>query len=366
MRWSSVKIGLIVNPIAGMGGSVGLKGTDGRAYHDALKLGAKRASHLAAERALALIDDDVSFISAENMGSDVLDGLGIEHDVIPVANETTSAEDTKAVAGVMKDSCDLILFCGGDGTARDILDAVGNDVPVLGIPAGVKMYSSVFATTPEDVHEIVHAFIDGNADLTEREVMDINEEDHRSGILSAKLYGYLTVPYMPSLVQASKGTYEGAGEHEETDEVAEYVISTMRDDTLYIIGPGSTAGRIMERMGLKHTLLGIDAVFDRKPVGINMNEAELVDLVGRYDKRMLILGIIGKQGFFLGRGNKEITPRVIRMIGTGNMILVSGITKLNDLKELHADTGDPELDKELKGYRKVVFRYGRERVLKVT
>jgi len=360
-----VKIGLIVNPIAGMGGSVGLKGTDGRAYQDALRLGAKRTSHLAAERALSAISG-MSFVSAENMGSDVLDALGIKHDVIPMRKEMTTGNDTRAVAKIMKESCDMLLFCGGDGTARDILDAVGNGTPVLGIPAGVKMYSSVFATTPEDVLEILYAFANGKAILTEREVMDINEEYHRNGILSARLYGYLTVPYIPSLVQSSKGTYDAPDEYDEVDEVAEYVVSEMRDDTLYAVGPGGTTGRILERMGLKHTLLGIDAVFGHKLVGTDMNETELIDIIGRYEKRMLILGVIGKQGFFLGRGNKELTPDVIRMIGIDNIMLVSGITKLNDLKELHVDTGDPELDKELKGYRKVVFRHGRERIVKVT
>jgi predicted polyphosphate/ATP-dependent NAD kinase len=139
----------------------------------------------------------------------------------------------------------------------------------------------------------------------------------------------------------------------------------MRSDTLYLIGAGSTAGKIMRRMGIEPTALGIDAVFDGRAVGMNMNENELISAIGRYDKIALILGIIGKQGFFLGRGNKELTPAVIRKIGINNIILVASATKLNELTELHADTGDPELDKELKGFRKVVFRYGRERIVKV-
>jgi len=349
-----------------MGGSVGLKGTDGHAYNDALRLGAVRTSHLAAERALSSIGEDISYVSAEKMGSEVLDALGIKHEIIPMKKETTTGNDTRAVAKIMKEDCGLILFCGGDGTARDILDAVGEDTPVLGIPAGVKMYSSVFATTPEDVGKVVHAFVNGNTVFMKREVMDINEEYHRNGILAARLYGYMTVPYVPSLVQSCKGTYDTADEYAEADEVAEYVVSGMDDNTLYMIGPGSTTGRIMERMGLKHTLLGIDAVFGHELIGSNMNESRLTDLIKRYEKKVLILGIIGRQGFFLGRGNKELTPAVIRMIGIENIVLVSGATKLNDLKELHVDTGDPKLDEELKGYRKVVFKYGRERVVKVT
>ena len=360
-----MRVGLIVNPIAGMGGSVGLKGTDGDAYLKAMELGAVRMSHLAAKRALSLIREDIEFVSAEHMGSDVLDYLDILHEVIPITSDGTKSDDTKAVANIMKKKCDMILFCGGDGTARDILDSVGADVPVLGIPAGVKMYSSVFATTPEDVPDIIHGFATGYAKVTERDVMDINEEDHRNGILSAKLYGYMKVPYVPVIVQDFKGIYEGNDEYEEIDEIAEYITDNMRSDVLYIIGPGSTTGRIMEKMGMEHTLLGIDAVFGGKAVGMNLNEQGLMSLADKYDDIVLILGIIGKQGFFLGRGNKEITPAVIRKIGIGNIVLIASTTKLNDLKELHTDTGDPELDKELKGYRKVVCRYGRERLLKV-
>jgi len=361
-----MRAGLIVNPVAGMGGSVGLKGTDGDAYLKAIELGAVRTSHFAARRALSQIRSGIEFISAERMGSDVLSYLDIPHEVISIDHRDTKSADTKEVAKKMAAVCDLILFCGGDGTARDVLDAVGTDVPVLGIPAGVKMYSSVFATTPEDVPAIVHGFASGYVKISERDVMDINEEDHRNGILSARFYGCLKVPYMPMVIQDCKGIYEGSNEVDEIDEVAEYIVSTMNDDVLYIIGPGSTAGRIMERIGLKHTLLGIDAIFGGKTVGSNLNENGLLDLVNRYDNIVLILGIIGKQGFFLGRGNKELTPAVIRKIGTDNIVLVSGSTKLNDLKELHVDTGDPELDRELKGYRKVVFKYARERILKVT
>ena len=347
-----------------MGGSVGLKGTDGDSYRKAVELGASRSSHLIAKRALSSIRRDVVFVSADGLGSEVLDELGIRHDDITLTMKGSN-EDTKAAAKLMLKDCGLILFCGGDGTARDVFDAVGSSVPVLGIPAGVKMYSSVFANTPEIVPDIVNAFVNGNAELAPRDVMDINEKDRKKGVLSVKFYGNLSVPYVPALVQSCKGVYEGSNEEEEADEVAEYMMTVMSNDVLYLIGPGSTTGRIMERMGLEHTLLGVDAVYNKKSVGTDLNENGLVSLLKKYKRAALILGIIGKQGFFLGRGNKELTPKVIRMIGTDNIILVSGITKLNDLKELHVDTGDPELDKELKGYRKVVYRYARERMVKV-
>jgi predicted polyphosphate/ATP-dependent NAD kinase len=327
-------------------------------------LGAVRAAHQIAERALSSARRDIRYLAVKGMGGEVFDELGIPYETVAAVSGGTTGNDTVRAAKLMG-GCDLILFCGGDGTARDILDAVGDTVPALGIPAGVKMFSSVFATSPEGIPGILDAFFRGDAKLTMREVMDINEEDHRNGILSSKLYGYLSVPYVPALVQSYKGTYEGGNEADEADEVAEYVMTTMSDDVLYVIGPGSTTGRIMERMGLGHTLLGVDAVFGGKAVGKDLNEKELIPLIERYGRVTLILGIIGKQGFFLGRGNKELTPKVIRMIGTDNIVLVSGMTKLNDLRELHVDTGDPELDKELKGFRKVIFRYARERIVRV-
>ena len=363
-----MRIGLIVNPVAGMGGPVGLKGTDDQIFLAAMLLGAEKgSSHAIARRALSSMRRDIEFVSVEDMGSDVLDELKIEHERIPLkagSLPNTDRDDTMSSAKIMEKDCDLILFCGGDGTARDIYEAVGERVPVLGIPAGVKMYSSVFATTPEDVPAIVDRFMNGDAKLMGREVMD-NDENASADSISPKLYGYLNVPYVPVILQSHKGLYEGNDEKEEADEVAEYIVSLMDSDTLYIIGPGGTAGRIMERMGLEPTVLGIDAVFDGKVAGKDMNEKELIDITERYEKKMLILGIIGNQGFFLGRGNKELTPAVIRNIGIDNIILVSGITKLNDLGELHVDTGDPELDKGLKGFRKVVFRYARERMMRV-
>ena len=360
-----MRVGLIVNPIAGMGGPLGFKGTDGNAYLKATELGGTRTSHLMAKRALSSVRGDIVFVSVENMGSEVLTELGISHKVIASAPSDSSAEDTKNAARLMSVDCNLILFCGGDGTARDILDAVGDSVPVLGIPAGVKMYSSVFATTPENVSEIVDAFAAGSAKVTLRDVMDMNEEGYWGGNISARFYGNLNVPYVPELVQSCKGVYEGGNETEEADEVAEYIVSNMEDGVLYIIGPGSTTGLIMKKLGLNDTVLGVDAVLCGELVGKDMNEREIIAMAEVHEKITLILGIIGKQGFFLGRGNKELTPKAIRMIGTDNIILVSGATKLNDLKELHVDTGDPELDRELRGYRNVVFRYGRERVMKV-
>jgi predicted polyphosphate/ATP-dependent NAD kinase len=349
-----------------MGGPLGFKGTDGNAYNKAVELGATKTAHLMAKRALANMRDDIMFVSVANMGSEVLEELGISHKDIASASDVTTAEDTKNAAKLMAKDCNLILFCGGDGTAKDIYDAVGESIPVLGIPAGVKMYSSVFAATPESVHDIVNGFIDGTAKLTLRDVMDMNEESYWGGSLSARFYGHLNVPYVPKLVQNSKGVYNETNEAEEADEVAEYVLSTMTNDVIYIIGPGSTTGLILKKMGIEPTILGFDAVLCGELISKDTNEREIMALTEIHDKITLILGIVGKQGFFLGRGNKELTPTVLRKIGLDNIVLISGATKLNALDELRVDTGDPELDKALRGFRKVVFKHGRERMMKVS
>ena len=215
----------------------------------------------------------------------------------------------------MKDfGADLILFAGGDGTARDIFNAINGEIPVLGIPAGVKIQSAVFAINPTRAGDIAAKFM--KEELTtvqELEVMDIDEEAYRKNRISSKLYGYLKVPYEESLVQGSKEATSGS-EEIVLEAIASEVVESMNKDTLYIIGPGTTTRSIAESLGINKTLLGVDVVENGQLLASDVNEETLLRLV-KEKKAKIIVTVIGGQGFILGRGNQQISPEVIKKVG---------------------------------------------------
>lgn len=367
------RLGLIVNPIAGMGGRVGLKGTDGQETLDkARTLGAVSTAPSRAVEALvrlASLKGSIEIITyPHEMGEDEAREAGFEPTVIgEIAQGSTTSEDTKAAASEMRGiGVDLILFAGGDGTARDIYAAVDGEVPVLGIPAGVKIQSGVFAINPARAGDIAARYMRG--DLTtvqELEVMDIDEEAYRDNRLSARLYGYLRVPYEEALVQGSKEA-TGGSEEISLEAIASEVVEGMEEGTLYVIGPGTTTRAIAEELGVEKTLLGVDVMENGGLVASDVNEEMLLKLIeGRRAK--IIVTVIGGQGFIFGRGNQQISPEVIRRVGVENLIIVASPGKLAALKgrTLLVDTGDPEVDEILSGYRKVVIGYARRSVYKV-
>ena len=367
------KLGLIVNPVAGMGGRVGLKGTDGQETLDrARELGAVSTSPSRAVEALkrlTTLKDSIQIVTyPHEMGEDEAMEAGFEPTVIgEISPGKTSSEDTRAAASDMLGlSVDLILFTGGDGTARDIYAAVDGDVPVLGIPAGVKIQSGVFAINPARAGDIASGYMQGGlTTLQELEVMDIDEDAYRDNRLSARLYGYLRVPYEEALVQGSKEA-TGGSEEISLDAIASEVVEGMEEDTLYVIGPGTTTRPIAEELGLEKTLLGVDIVENGGLLASDVNEETLLGLIeGRRAK--IIVTVIGGQGFIFGRGNQQISPEVIRRVGAENLIIVASPGKLATLKgrTLLVDTGDPEVDEMLSGYRKVVIGYARRSVYKV-
>jgi predicted polyphosphate/ATP-dependent NAD kinase len=366
-------LGLIVNPVAGMGGRVGLKGTDGQeTLEKARALGAVSTAPGRAVEALARlkpIKDSIEIVTyPHEMGEDEAREAGFEPTVYgKITPGKTTSGDTKAAATEMMElGVDLILFTGGDGTARDIHAAVDGNVPVLGIPAGVKIQSGVFAINPARAGDIAARYLRG--DLTtvqELEVMDIDEEAYRANRLSARLYGYLRVPYEEALVQGSKEA-TGGSEEISLGAIASEVVEGMEEDTLYIIGPGTTTRPIAEEIGVVKTLLGVDVIENGRLVASDVNEKALLEIIeGRNAK--IIVTVIGGQGFILGRGNQQISPEVIRRVGAENLIIVASPGKLASLKgrTLLVDTGDPEVDEMLSGYRKVVIGYSRRSVYKV-
>lgn len=365
-------LGFIVNPIAGMGGRVGLKGTD-NVVEEAVRRGAEpvageRASQmmktLMRARDLYKRELPVTWLTVSGkMGADILEDAGVsqnEYHIVYTCSEPTTREDTKkACCEFQKQTVDLIVFCGGDGTARDIYQVVDAHVPVLGIPAGVKMYSGVFGVNPESVAEVILAFIDGTLRPSEVEIMDLDEALYRNGQWSVKLHGIAVTPFEAAYVQSSKAIIRGPSEEEIKKEIAAYITEEMEDNTLYILGPGSTVMAITQELGIDKTLLGVDAVFNKELVAQDANEKTLLALLDEYETATVIVSPIGAQGFILGRGNLQLSPEVIEKIGIDNIMVVATPSKLQQIDALRIDTQDKQLDEAFleRRYIRVIVGY---------
>ena len=369
-RGSRRTLGLIVNPVAGLGGRVGLKGSDGAdIQRRARELGAKPAATGRAVEALRRIDglgERVALLTcATVMGEEAARECGLSPTIIaPAPGERTTAEDTRNAAREMRRrGVDLLLFAGGDGTARDVHAAIGDSVPVLGIPAGVKIHSGVFAITPAAAGELAARFLgNGRIPVREAEVVDLDEDAYRRGEVSPKLYGTARVPFDRNLVQGRKSPTQ-LSHTAVLDAIGLDVVEGMRDDRIDIVGPGTTTRPILTHLGLVKTLIGVDAVFRGEILRADAGESDLLELLERHPARVIVTPI-GGQGHILGRGNQPISPAVIRRVGGANIVVVSPLEKINALegRPMLVDTGDPELDRELSGYAKIVTGY-RERVV---
>jgi predicted polyphosphate/ATP-dependent NAD kinase len=385
------RLGLIINPLAGVGGKVGLKGSDGvETVRRALERGAEREAPRRAALALARLSrlrDWIEIVTCPGeMGADeartcgfepvVLEGLvgarwGEVGVTLPDGTPLTTADDTMAAAAAMLDmGVDLLLFAGGDGTARDVCRVVGTRLACLGVPAGVKIHSAVYATTPASAGELAARFLHDRpaaAGLREAEVMDIDEDAFRSGRVSARLYGYLSVPFERAMVQSAKAG-GCAGDAADLAAIAADVVNGMAPGVLYLLGPGTTTRAIAETLGLAKTLLGVDAVRDRRLVASDLTEAQIVDLLAAGGQgARIVVTVIGGQGHIFGRGNQQLSAEVIRRVGRENVIVVASQTKLLSLRggPLLVDSGDPDLDASFAGYLRVVTQLGRRTMYRV-
>jgi predicted polyphosphate/ATP-dependent NAD kinase len=332
------------------------------------------------------------------MGADEARAVGLVPTVIGVVPagvsatgwpQTTGADSERAAADLLAAGIDLLLFAGGDGTARNMFNAVGDRVPVLGIPAGVKIHSAVYATTPLAAGDLAAHFLaapPGSQRLRAAEVMDIDEAAFRDNRVSARLYGYLTVPYERALIQSAKAGGV-AGDEQTMAGIADDVISGMEPGCLYIVGPGTTTRTILERLGLPKTLLGVDAVRDRALVGRDLSERQILSLLDDSSAAALgrttlaasplvprsaaspriVVTVIGGQGHIFGRGNQQISPRVLQRVGVDNVIVVASQTKLLSLggEPLLVDTGDAAVDALFAGYVRVVTAQGERTMYRV-
>jgi predicted polyphosphate/ATP-dependent NAD kinase len=361
------KLGFIVNPIAGMGGAVGLKGTDGKDILErAVTLGAKAVAPARAETFLQGLmpakEDLQLMVGAGWMGETEARNQGYACRVFGEKRKETTADDTLKVAGrIAEEGIDLLVFCGGDGTARDVLYAVDSKVPVLGVPTGVKMHSAVFAVGPRAAARIALKFLWKQLNVWEAEVMDVDEKAFREGRVSAKLHGYVLSPYEPSLIQGSKiASPMTESNLRNQAAIAIYVIEKMKPDLTYVVGPGTTTRTIGDLLDAKKTILGVDIFHNKKIVAKDVNEKQILKVIKGKQARIIVTPI-GGQGFIFGRGNQQISPKVIRQVGSENITVIATENKMKSLKTLRVDTGDPELDAEFRGSINVVTDYQRER-----
>ena len=371
---TQVRLGLIVNPVAGIGGRVGLKGSDGAEIQKkALEMGAVPQAQSRAiealERLKAVEGLEIVTYPGE-MGEDAARACSFEPEVIgAITPGQTTAQNTRDAASAMqRRGVALLLFAGGDGTARDMYAAVGTGLPVLGIPAGVKIHSAVYATHPRSAGQLAALYLQGKVTgLREVEVMDIDEEAFRHNVLSVRLYGYLKIPFRSNLVQGQK--MPSTGEADALAAIAEDMVTKMEEDVLYIIGPGTTTRAIAQEMGLEKTLLGVDVVLNRELVARDAGEAQLLALLDEHGagKARIVVTPIGGQGYLFGRGNQQISPRVIERVGRQGIVAVSTPDKLYALgsRPLLVDTGSRTVDEMLSGYLTLVTGYNERAVRKV-
>jgi len=365
------RLGLIINPVAGIGGRVGLKGSDGEDIQRlARERGAVPLAQLRMKQALEQLvpykNELHIYTAANDMGENLSKEMGFTTTVVnsmPAA-ETTPNDTEVSVHQCVEQGIDLLLFAGGDGTARNVYQALQSvsDIPVppvIGVPAGCKIHSSVYAVTPSHAGELLSLLIKGRAlSLSEASVMDIDEEEFRNNVVKAKLHGYLQIPAENQFMQNMK---EGGVTHKEItlQDIAVFMVESMEDDCLYLIGSGTTPKAIMDELDLPSTLLGVDAVCNQQLVANDLSEQQILQLLGEYKNVRLIITLIGGQGHVFGRGNQQISSQVIKRLSMKNIIFISTAEKIHSLdgRPLRVDTGDEELNKSLYGMIEVVTGY---------
>ncbi len=366
-------IGFLINPIAGLGGAVGLKGTDGQVEEARARGALPRAPGRAMEAVALLSELPIRFISCSGaMGEEVLRNAGVRsYEVVyRESSGLTSADDTIAACRIFFErKVDLVLFCGGDGTARDVYSVLGDAIPMIGIPAGVKMYSAVFAVTPTAAARIVMSGCKegGHFLIRDAEVVDVDEEAYRGGELNTHLFGIAKSPYVQGLIQSTKQVFESQDEERAKTDIAHFIREVMEGtpEILYILGPGSTTAAIAGELDLKKTLLGFDAVKGGELVAADLNEQALLALLKERKQARLVISIIGAQGALLGRGTQQVSPHVIRMIGIENIIVVATPQKLSETPVVFVDTGDTDLDTAFGDHVSVISGYQIARRIKI-
>lgn len=357
-----LKLGFLINPVAGIGGAVALKGSDGtEVQQEARARGGQPRGADRAERALASARHagEICWLTwAGNMGENVLAARGLAFQVIGAAAGDPTSADTRQAALALQDAgVDLLVFSGGDGTARDLLDALGQSLPVLGIPAGVKMHSGVFATTPERAGALLDALVDGGlVSLVPREVRDLDESAIAEGQIRPRYFGELMVPEPGGFLQHTKERGVESEPLAVNEIVAEVVERLAEEAAPVVLGPGSTLHAVKAALGFDGSLLGFDVWRAGQVIARDVDaawlEAELAEA-------RLVLSFTRGQGFLIGRGNQQLAPGFLARIGRQSLWVVGTRTKLKSLRgrPLLIDTDDPALDRSWSGLVEVITGY---------
>ncbi len=358
------RIGLVVNPIAGMGGRVGLKGSDGKA-EEAIARGAKPVApgrtvgFLTAYAKVGRGLEVAWFTAAGAMGADYVGGANVVH--TPTEERTTALDTVATVKALVRRRVEVVVFVGGDGTAADVLGALDRKLPMIGVPSGVKMHSGVFAANPIAAAQVLAGFLRGEVPLGEAEVLDLDEGAMAKGNWRIALRGLAVVPQEPVLMPVGKDTAMAMPEADFVEAMANHLREMMeaQPKTLFLLGPGGTLHAVARAIGLPKTLLGIDAYVGGNSVGEDLDEAGILLLLDHHPEGRLVVSPIGAQGFILGRGNLQLSPDVLRRLGPSSLVVVSTPAKLRRTPVLRVDSGDAALDGELlrKKYLPVLVAY---------
>ncbi|MBT5280840.1 MAG: ATP-NAD kinase family protein [Euryarchaeota archaeon] len=375
-----MRIGIVVNPDAGLGGRLGFKGSDGRAK-EARDAGAVDRAGPRMQQCISkfkeLLASSLNRMGVSpsivawsgRMGGDWLDGFEFEQRK-ESPKESTAQDTSKLVHDLLEAEVDVILYAGGDGTTRDIVNALdGNETPLIGVPGGVKMHSGCFATTPKASAEVLLAFLQGDLMVAITEVMDLDEETYQKGEWKVRMYGEAWTPSSPRFMQGAKEQVERASESDTIEGLANHIGNLIDDnpELMVIWGSGGTLRRMGEHLNVELTLLGID-IQHNGTIHSDLNEQQLLQhLVGYEGPRLLLLSPMGGQGFLIGRGNLQLSPDVLRAIGFESILGVATPSKLLGLSSVRIDTGDPLLDEEYQQRRfvKLLQGYRTTRVIRI-
>tara|TARA_Y100000816_G_scaffold69848_1_gene46762 strand:- start:519 stop:1667 length:1149 start_codon:yes stop_codon:yes gene_type:complete len=377
-----VRLGLLVNPDAGLGGRLGLKGSDGQAEIAR----SKGAQDRSGPRMRAMLDHLITiskenldgiqwYVSKGRMGTDWISPAISSLEVIHSSSSSTDANDTSQLVGSMIGSdIDLLVYAGGDGTTRDVVAALSEygrpELPIIGVPTGVKMHSGCFASSPKAAAEVLSAWLEGDLLLSSTEVLDLDEDLYRQGKWVVKLYAEAITPASPRWMQGSKMRVEASGEEEIIQGLADHVRETLIDDRMMIVwGSGGTLRTIGGILGFELNTLGIDITVGGNIIGSDLNENEILSALKEHQGDViLLLSPMGGQGFLIGRGNLQLSPDVLRIIGVNRVLGIVTPAKMLTLRSLRIETGDSEMDQRFseKKYLKVLQGYRTTRVLKVS